>query len=448
MKPFVIVGAGVTGLTIGYELAMRGLDVIIIEREDEVGGLARTIKYGDFAFDIGPHRFNMQYERVTDFVAQILNGDIIKLNRYTGVYFLGKYYSWPLRPDALFHLPLPIALKSAQDLFMKRPWGNEETDFESYVLRNYGPTLYNVFFKNYSKKFLGLEPKETHFEWARTGMKRAIIDERIASRHLVDMLRLMIMPRPAPMESLYPRGGMGNFSNKLRDVIIGCNGKVLTSCAIDWIDSGSGVIRAIEIDGKVFVPDRLIWTGSLRSLSLLLDEPCEGIEYLSTLLFNVELNGHLNFDYQWCYYGDENIIFSRITNPQAFCKEMVPKGRGALCIEVTCRDKDERWNRPEDLFDLIKRDLLKVKLIERESQVETIHIERIRDTYPIYTLKFPSHLRAVQARLCRFKNLILAGRLGLFWYNNMDEAILSAWEVVDRLLLDTKRDEEVAFIGR
>ena len=37
MKDVVIVGAGVSGLTVGYLLAKNGYDVCIIERESSVG---------------------------------------------------------------------------------------------------------------------------------------------------------------------------------------------------------------------------------------------------------------------------------------------------------------------------------------------------------------------------------------------------------------------------
>jgi len=39
-KNVVIIGAGFTGLTAGYELSKKGFNVTIIEKSDEVGGLA------------------------------------------------------------------------------------------------------------------------------------------------------------------------------------------------------------------------------------------------------------------------------------------------------------------------------------------------------------------------------------------------------------------------
>jgi NADPH-dependent glutamate synthase beta subunit-like oxidoreductase len=40
MQPVLIIGAGPAGLTAAYELARRGIRVMVVERADKVGGLA------------------------------------------------------------------------------------------------------------------------------------------------------------------------------------------------------------------------------------------------------------------------------------------------------------------------------------------------------------------------------------------------------------------------
>ncbi|HYL59327.1 MAG TPA: FAD-dependent oxidoreductase, partial [Candidatus Acidoferrales bacterium] len=53
-----IVGAGPAGLSAGYELVRHGRSVVVLEQDSRyVGGLARTVEYRGFRFDIGGHRF-------------------------------------------------------------------------------------------------------------------------------------------------------------------------------------------------------------------------------------------------------------------------------------------------------------------------------------------------------------------------------------------------------
>lgn len=54
----VICGAGPAGLTAGWELTRLGLPFQILEADPTyVGGIARTVEYMGYRFDIGGHRF-------------------------------------------------------------------------------------------------------------------------------------------------------------------------------------------------------------------------------------------------------------------------------------------------------------------------------------------------------------------------------------------------------
>jgi len=54
----LIIGAGPAGLTAAYCLAEKIQSVAVIEKDPiYVGGISRTVRYKDFLFDIGAHRF-------------------------------------------------------------------------------------------------------------------------------------------------------------------------------------------------------------------------------------------------------------------------------------------------------------------------------------------------------------------------------------------------------
>ena len=182
--PVVIVGAGVTGLVTGHLLAEAGADVVIIEKLEDIGGLARSFVYDDYVFDCGPHRFHTANPNVSNYLNRVIERHTTYFPRKSEVFFKGKYYGWPIQPQNLLQLPVDIATRSFVDLTLNgfREYGDE--NFEDYILRQYGPTLYEHFFRGYSEKFLGIHPRDTHSDWAKVGINRAIIDDNAQMQNL------------------------------------------------------------------------------------------------------------------------------------------------------------------------------------------------------------------------------------------------------------------------
>ncbi len=94
--PVVIIGAGPAGLTAAYELVKNGIEPIVFERGDKVGGISRTETYKGYHFDIGGHRFFTKVEEVQQLWLEVLGDEFIKVPRLSRIYYRGKYYNYPL----------------------------------------------------------------------------------------------------------------------------------------------------------------------------------------------------------------------------------------------------------------------------------------------------------------------------------------------------------------
>jgi protoporphyrinogen oxidase len=431
MRSVTIVGAGVAGLTIAYRLAREGHAVTVVERNDVVGGLARSFHYGHFHFDVGPHRFHTENPRVAAFIRDILQEEAIEISRKSGVRMFGGFHEWPLRPSVLLSMPFMLMLRGAKDLIFRERLAGES--FEADVVNKYGRTLYEIFFKPYTEKFLFYSPPELHRDWARAGVNRAIIDKRAQADNLWSLLKNTLMPKPVETTFIYPPTGVGRFCERLTAGIRERGGRVLLGAAVEAIDAGNGRVVSVTAGREQIPCENLIWTGPLPVLNDLLGQPNVDLEYLSTIFYNLEINQPAKLDYQWTYYGGDE-IFSRVSTPVVFASTMAPPGHSGLCVEFTCREGDERWADPARYTDAIIRDLVRTSTIDRATDVVCVHIEKVRDTYPIYKLNYLDVLTKTLRHLSTFRNLLLSGRCGRFWYNNMDHSIGQGLTMADKIL--------------
>jgi len=161
---YLIVGAGFAGAVLAERLATQmNKKVIIVEKRNHIGGNAydEFDDHGILVHRYGPHIFHTNSKKVFDYLSQFTEWSfyehkvLAKLN--------GEYYPIPINRttiNKLYNLNLKndeeTALFFASVCSKRFPIRNSEDIIVSKV----GKDLYEKFFKFYTKKQWGIDPKE------------------------------------------------------------------------------------------------------------------------------------------------------------------------------------------------------------------------------------------------------------------------------------------------
>jgi protoporphyrinogen oxidase len=445
----IVIGAGPAGLTAAYSLAQRtDARITVLEGDDAIGGISRTVQYNGFRFDLGGHRFFTKLAPVEALWHEILGDQFIKVPRLSRIHYNGKFFDYPLNArNALGGLGLLQALRIVLS-YVKwhyRPYPVEE-NFEQWVTNRFGRRLYETFFKTYTEKVWGLPCTEIRAEWAAQriqglSLARAILDATSLNARSTAVIKTLVN------EFQYPRLGPGQMWESCRDRLVGRGHRVLMHHRASRImmegDRVIGVVASTPEGDRLFPADHVISTmpvrGLVRALNPAVDatvmSAAEGLAYRDFILIALMLKRDRLFPDNWIYIHTPGVKVGRVQNFNNWSAAMVPEpGVTCLGMEYFCFEKDEIWSRPDaELIQMAASELEALGLATR-ADVTDGHVVRVPKAYPIYDSAYREHLTCIRGRIDAIPNLHTVGRNGMHKYNNQDHSMLTALMAVDNML--------------
>ena len=307
----LILGAGVTGLSIGRLLHGKA-DVTILERDSEIGGIAKTRTVGGATYHtVGGHCFNSKYPEVLDFVFSLLPKDKWHCTQRLSMINMGGYeVPYPIEfsvKDIYRHDP-ELAYAVTRDFLTAADTGTY-SDLEDWFRCKFGDTLCERYFIPYNTKIWGKSPREMDYRWVED--KLPLPDKRGFFKSLVDSNR-DTMPHSS---FYYP--DTNNQKSLLDALANGLNIKYNTP--VRSIKS-AGAGRWL-VNGE-FEADRIISTLPLDLLPSYIDgAPAEILEQASRLKYNRVSNVLWESSptpKTWTYQPSADTIFHRYIHIGSF----------------------------------------------------------------------------------------------------------------------------------
>ncbi len=434
----IILGGGPAGLATGHEVSTKGGKVTVLEKNNFVGGLCRTVEEDGYKFDLGGHRWFSKNEDLNNWFRHLMDGEIVMVDRISRIYYDRKYFFYPIKFSDIFKNTGPLTILHAGFGFLwaaiRQAVSNEPiVNMRQAYVSQFGSKLYDMFFRLYSEKVWGRPCEELSADWVSQRSKGLSIwttvrDALVGSNNKVTSLIDQFM---------YPRDGYMRISERLAEDIRSSGSDVLLGSAVSSIKyhgpDDFEVFFTRDGQQQSVRGDSVVSTIPLGYLAKILQPECseevklasDRLEFRDLITVNVRLKKKQVSPDTWLYIQDADILFGRLHEPKNWSRAMVPDDdHTSLVLECFCTLNDEIWKlSDEEIANRCVRDLVdKLGFIE-DSEYEGANVVRTRFAYPVYDLDYAAKIKVIEDYLKGFQGLHIAGRGGIFRYNNADHSI-------------------------
>ncbi len=412
MSHIAIIGAGISGLTAAHLLADKGNKVTLFEKESTPGGLIRCKHVEGSLFHIcGGHVFNTKRQNVLDWFWNFFDkeAEFTKADR-NSVVFMDDNLKVPYPIENHMFLFEPETQKAfISDLLnIYKSENTEPENFEEFLQKRFGKTLYDAYFCPYNEKVWRRSLSQVPLSWLEGKLPMPTVEEMIFNNmnHVEE--------KQFVHSTFYyeKEGGSQFIADKLAKGL-----DVRYSADIKTIQVDN---NKVKVENETF--DKVVFCGNIKDLPQMLSgvemngytEKIEKLEYHGTTAVFCEIDKN---PYSWIYLPSNNYESHRIICTGNFSTTNNASGKMTATVEFT----------DEISLEDIKMNLQKIPLHPRY----LTHCYN-RYTYPIQDKDTREMIGNLKTYLAQ-KNVYFTGRFADWEYYNMDVAIAAAIDLCQKI---------------
>jgi len=426
MKTALIIGAGPAGLTAAFEFLKKGdVHPIVVEQENFVGGISRTVEHNGNRMDIGGHRFFSKNNWVMEWWKTIYS-DMMLRPRLSRILYMRKFFDYPvsLNANTIKGLGLWRMAKIGTSYLKSSLFKiKEEKNLQDFMLNRFGKELYLTFFKDYTEKVWGIPCEQISAEWGAQRIKGLSIAKTIKHALFKNSKETSLID-----EFLYPKLGPGDLWQRAANKILEMGGEIKFGTKIEKLNlkEYDYVLSSMPIKDLV---------NALDGVPPSIKEIANGLVYrdfitVGVLLEKLEIG---NIKDNWIYVQESDVKVGRLQIFNNWSEHLVKdKSKIWLGMEYFANEGDDLWEMSERVFSKFAiSELEKIGLAKKENVLDTV-VVKVPKAYPAYFGTYDK-FDELKTWLDGIDNLFLIGRNGMHRYNNMDHSMLSAKEAVNAI---------------
>lgn len=422
----LIVGAGPSGLSVAY--ALQG-DAVVLEKNDQVGGLCRSIEHDGGVFDIGGHSFHTPHSEVRELVEQLVPEGLFYQKREARVYSHGSMIPYPFQKH-FDQIADPEVVKECQDGLQAVADTDpaDAADFEEYIVKKFGPGIAQHFMLPYNRKLWARDISKISCEWT---------SERVASAKGEEEKFEKEGGKRKPLQSDtyvgYPRDGGGY--QRIYECLAEHVPEVRLNQEVVEIDPSSRTVRTE--DGHRYRWDFLVNTMPLPVLLRRIEgapaaliEQADRLEYMSLRVELLLAGRRLDTEIQRIYAADPDIPPHKTALNHNSSQTLRERDRHAIMAEVSLSPE-----KPVEVDAIAPRTiewLCDLGILDSPDDVIWQGHVDVEHAYPVYTHQRPGIVGEIKDWLSE-RDIFTLGRFGEWKYINSDKCLHQGLQLGEQL---------------
>jgi protoporphyrinogen oxidase len=421
----VVLGGGPAGLSAAWYAARAGRRVALVERGEQVGGLAGSFEVAGVRVDHGSHRLHERTEPELLADLQELLGDELQHRSRDGrIRLYERWIGFPLQAaDLITAVPPAFAARAARDLATGPVRTRRGVDsFASRARAGLGPAVSKAFYEPYARKLFGVPADELSPELFR---------RRVGARSGGGILRRVLSRNP-PAGFWYPAGGFGRIPEAISDAAIACGASIRTGVAATGIRTGGATTTVELADGSSLRTARVLSTLPARVTTSLYDpadvaasatDAAAELTYRAALLVYLVVARRPYTTYDAHYFPELEVPLTRLSEPANYrTSSSDPPDRTVLCAEMPGSPRDAWWTLDPQAIGRLVSGALVAQGLPDPDPIE-VAVRRVDHVYPVYGLGHEAHQGALETWADERDELVLFGRQPLFAHDNTHHAL-------------------------
>ena len=385
-----------------------------------MGGYCRTIKKKDFIWDYAGHFFHFKNDEFKKrFIDEVPQEDIIVQNKCTKILYKDKLIDYPFQTN-IHQLPQEEFIDCLYDLFTKEEKNNYD-NFLDMLYGKFGKSIVEKFLKPYNEKLYAIDL--TKLDVDAMGRFFPYADKEAIIKNMKESSN-----NSYNNSFLYPRKGAGSFIEILANKLD--NDKLLLNDEVKEINLDEKYILTSQNEKIYYL--NLINTMPLNKFLPLIGKQkmAEELSFNQVLVFNLGFNKKSKLTKEhWLYIPDKNCNYYRI----GFYDNILGQNKLSMYVEIGYNKNaiiDEKEIKKQ--LALTIENLKRQGIIDNETKLEEYVSIIMNPAYVHINKETDKKIKKLFKEL-ENKNIYSIGRYGAWTYCSMEDSMIAAKELAERL---------------